>query len=80
MEQIVNLSPAILPTGELLYTTLEEAAALNLQMLQRLIARVLSMALEKGVRALLNQPKPMAPAAVLAELAAVVEQHRPTRR
>jgi hypothetical protein len=72
----IDLVPALLPSGELLHTTRKEAAVLNLELLQRLIAGLVG----KAFRALLIRPQPMPPTAILAGLAAAVEQHRPTRR
>jgi hypothetical protein len=86
MPQAIDLLPAILPTGELLYTTPREATALNLSFLQQLIVPAFSRMLQKALRAFVNHVKAMPPATLLcaglgaaALVAVAVEQRRRTR-
>ncbi len=86
MPQVIELIPAILPTGELLYTTPQEAMGLNLSSLQQLIAPALSRVFQKALRAFVSHLKAMPPATLLcaglgaaALVAVAVEQRRRTR-
>src|SRR5271157_1886614 len=74
MPQVIDLLPAILPNGEVIYTTWEESAVLNGAMLLASIVCFLSSMLQKGLWALLNPPRPSP--IMLARLGELVREHK----
>jgi hypothetical protein len=86
MRQTIDLAPAILPTGALVYSIPQEATALNLSTLRQAATAVLGRVLQKAVRALLSEAKAIPPATLLCAalatavvVAAAVERPRQRR-